>query len=1032
MDLPTGKAGPTNEPWTMGRLDRGQPGRFEALASDNHRHGSTGNGSSLTEHHPQDLLFEDSRIPKETASLQTFERFASKLDPVGQITSAGDFPQKHLHQTWLNDNWNFCSLADISDANFSIDDQAMSYESDMPTSSVGFGGETTPSFPGQHMGAGARFMAPTFSIPRIPQGPTTKTSYAVHGPGNGMLSSQRNSRPPPSPLHKLFDDGKVKKRSARGKQSFARALHLLEQLKEELELCPRLTMPISRLEESIGEELLRKIRSTQSSFPFDMDSCDSNSSYSAIHSHTSTDLTSVSSNSDLDFLAQDESSVSDASMYQNQVDAFDMDTLMDTETPRAHPTMKPLYQCTFIASDGKLCTFSTKTRCDWVKHQESEKHYPQKRYICLHCVSVVPDENGHLLCVFCFEQLPVSGPSKTHYLQCEKAKKKGKHIFAANRDDHFRNHLRTCHQIPNIGAEESTWIFDVHCGWPRQCGFCPDQFQTWEERINAVALHFEQGTDISSWKNPSDRPKDTRDDRRGLDHRRDDDDDDEDDPPDHGKGNGKKARLEDNNSSFSTQTSSCTAQNTEEEWADWAVNWSFDAKQQQLSDFEEEKWKQTVGSFEQLELRQETVCSANSGATTESENRQALATDGTPHHDSSKIMNSGDKPTSEPRSNVDSHHYQMYQPLDQPDSIRLLRLLPSTSFGSEIHCELFTCSLSKAPKYEALSYTWGGPVFSASLSTSYGTLKITQHLASALQGLRPKSGDARLLWIDAICIDQQSGFERDRQVCLMAEIYRKATEVIVWHGKEANQMNDDGIHRTLKIPIPLIGVDYGTTYMNMEPWRNSSTMRLAALRKVIELFRDSLEEYHRNQNESVTLISTLATKYLDKRHCPAFLSVLYAEKSLMELQGHGAQNSGVVLDYVKRWILLYWHMDHLERMQTRPAGCRFPKCSYSKLLTNLGEFLRQKGRSTSSLHNQIVGHVEVDDDEEIDQPLPLEKDFVVTEGDFDRDGLPPLPATDPARALHATFAPLPYSIQRFLCEQEDTYTALRYRQRWRP
>lgn len=41
-----------------------------------------------------------------------------------------------------------------------------------------------------------------------------------------------------------------------------------------------------------------------------------------------------------------------------------------------------------------------------------------------------------------------------------------------------------------------------------------------------------------------------------------------------------------------------------------------------------------------------------------------------------------------------------------------------------------------------------------------------------------------LFWIDQICIDQSNSQERGHQVGFMREIYKNASEVVVWLGKE--------------------------------------------------------------------------------------------------------------------------------------------------------------------------------------------------------------------------------------------------------
>ncbi|CAO2652387.1 Nn.00g006700.m01.CDS01, partial [Neocucurbitaria sp. VM-36] len=60
-------------------------------------------------------------------------------------------------------------------------------------------------------------------------------------------------------------------------------------------------------------------------------------------------------------------------------------------------------------------------------------------------------------------------------------------------------------------------------------------------------------------------------------------------------------------------------------------------------------------------------------------------------------------------------------------------------------------------------------------------MPITQNLELALRSLRLKEG-SRLLWIDAICINQSDIYERNQQVERMAPIYSCAQNVVIWLG----------------------------------------------------------------------------------------------------------------------------------------------------------------------------------------------------------------------------------------------------------
>jgi hypothetical protein len=83
--------------------------------------------------------------------------------------------------------------------------------------------------------------------------------------------------------------------------------------------------------------------------------------------------------------------------------------------------------------------------------------------------------------------------------------------------------------------------------------------------------------------------------------------------------------------------------------------------------------------------------------------------------------------------------------------------------------------------YESLSYVWGGIEKKAKVWVGGRMLGITENLYVALHHLRLQHTD-RILWIDAICIDQSNLKERTHQVHHMSEIYQKADRVLVWLG----------------------------------------------------------------------------------------------------------------------------------------------------------------------------------------------------------------------------------------------------------
>lgn len=141
--------------------------------------------------------------------------------------------------------------------------------------------------------------------------------------------------------------------------------------------------------------------------------------------------------------------------------------------------------------------------------------------------------------------------------------------------------------------------------------------------------------------------------------------------------------------------------------------------------------------------------------------------------------------------------------IDASSQVRLLELLRPKKASAErnsldfLRCKIHCVSLKEAPKYEALSYTWGKIVRHLPISVvrtgdqaedvveeeDDQVLFATPQLLMALKRLRLPSS-SRFLWIDQLCIDQENEDEKGPQIQLMGEIYRKAVRVIVWLGED--------------------------------------------------------------------------------------------------------------------------------------------------------------------------------------------------------------------------------------------------------
>ncbi|TLD33499.1 hypothetical protein PspLS_01055 [Pyricularia sp. CBS 133598] len=125
------------------------------------------------------------------------------------------------------------------------------------------------------------------------------------------------------------------------------------------------------------------------------------------------------------------------------------------------------------------------------------------------------------------------------------------------------------------------------------------------------------------------------------------------------------------------------------------------------------------------------------------------------------------------------------------DAIRLFRLFPASDEEANtelIRCEIFETFLHEVEgvPYEALSYTWGDATDQHEIELNGKGHLVTSNLYQALRDLRLENED-RVLWVDAICINQQDVRERGHQVGQMTLTYQNAERVLIWLGPGSAQ-----------------------------------------------------------------------------------------------------------------------------------------------------------------------------------------------------------------------------------------------------
>ncbi|MCJ1279346.1 hypothetical protein MMC21_007170 [Puttea exsequens] len=134
-----------------------------------------------------------------------------------------------------------------------------------------------------------------------------------------------------------------------------------------------------------------------------------------------------------------------------------------------------------------------------------------------------------------------------------------------------------------------------------------------------------------------------------------------------------------------------------------------------------------------------------------------------------------------------------YSPLKRTNGFRLLKIFPPESRDQEesINNSNFPCTaklleytLDSEIEYECLSYTWGAPSLNERIILDCKCLPITTNLSLAIEGSQ-KATKKSLIWIDAICINQEDPEEKAQQIQEMGTIFSKASQVIVFLGSEA-------------------------------------------------------------------------------------------------------------------------------------------------------------------------------------------------------------------------------------------------------
>lgn len=128
-------------------------------------------------------------------------------------------------------------------------------------------------------------------------------------------------------------------------------------------------------------------------------------------------------------------------------------------------------------------------------------------------------------------------------------------------------------------------------------------------------------------------------------------------------------------------------------------------------------------------------------------------------------------------SSLDSSHF------------RLIYLTESEDISAPIHIQLEEYSFRDHPEYETVSYVWGGeegdstPCKPVYVGRYWDVILTTKNCSALLYYLRPQKL-CRVIWLDAICINQADNVEKPAQISRMGDIYASCERVVAYLGDD--------------------------------------------------------------------------------------------------------------------------------------------------------------------------------------------------------------------------------------------------------
>jgi hypothetical protein len=161
---------------------------------------------------------------------------------------------------------------------------------------------------------------------------------------------------------------------------------------------------------------------------------------------------------------------------------------------------------------------------------------------------------------------------------------------------------------------------------------------------------------------------------------------------------------------------------------------------------------------------------------------------------------------------------------------RLLTIRPALDPHQQLECDCGLFDIDEAPPYEALSYVWGSSRHTQQITCNGQSVTIQAGLEDILQVLRLRD-EQRIIWVDALCINQNDNEEKNHQVPLMGSVYSTAKRVVVWLGHEDSEQASTAFdcleyisqacsqfNRDHGLSVDYCGRDYDALKLPVEPF----------------------------------------------------------------------------------------------------------------------------------------------------------------------------------------------------------------------